>query len=169
MYSLIIQLASSLILPAGFLRQYNAVTESSTNAGDNAELLGGQPQVAAISVLLSGMALNQDSGSDSPVSPTSSSEPPSTVPKGAIVGGVMGGIAGIGLLIVMIWLYRRGIKGPRESPDPECVVTPFDLPVSALDQKSPRTSDPKQAIPGASSNPMIANSVLPPMRGRRYD
>ncbi|KAL0571842.1 hypothetical protein V5O48_010122 [Marasmius crinis-equi] len=140
-----------------YLKSYisnQAPTESSTNAGDNAEQLSGQPQVAAISALLSGMALDQDSN-------PSSSGPSSTVPRGYILGGVMGGIAGIGLLILAIWLYKRGIKGSREPTNPGCVVTPFDLPVSTLDQKSPRAGDSKQTKPGPSSNSMVSNSALP--------
>ncbi|KAL0565005.1 hypothetical protein V5O48_017030, partial [Marasmius crinis-equi] len=130
--------------------QYNAVTNISKLAGSDIYGLewdtkpsdigfSAQSQTAAISVLVSGMTLSQsgDSGTPTP-EPTSSINPSASVPKGAVAGGVVGGIAGIGLIILAIWLYKRGkhdwIKESRRPPDAEHIVNPFPLAESRLNE-----------------------------------
>ncbi|KAL0564461.1 hypothetical protein V5O48_017585, partial [Marasmius crinis-equi] len=120
--------------------QYYAVTNISRFPGSSIYGLewdekptgafNGQSQAAAISVLLGGMTLTQggDSGSPQP-NPTPSTNTSATVPEGAIAGSVMGGIAGISLIVLGIWLYRwQGYGWRKKSRKPsssQSIVDPF--------------------------------------------
>ncbi|KAL0578263.1 hypothetical protein V5O48_003727 [Marasmius crinis-equi] len=126
--------------------QYHAVTNISRFLGSNiygsewdkepSGTFSAQSQTAAISVLVSGMTLSQGGDSRSPdPDPMPSTNTSASVPKGAIAGVVAGGIAGIGLIVLAIWLYRRRKHWMRESSDPEHIVNPLPLLDSRLKEE----------------------------------
>ncbi|KAL0571297.1 hypothetical protein V5O48_010661, partial [Marasmius crinis-equi] len=150
-------------LKSYILNQYSAVVGISTTAGSNiygqtwngqaATQFSSEPQVAAISALLSGMLLDQDGDSvpESTPSPSPSPDRPSSVSTGAIIGGVLGGVVGVGIVILLVWRWRR--RKPRESKEalvPETAISPFHGPdpASAVTDKSRRAGDLHQNLRG---------------------
>ncbi|PBK86047.1 hypothetical protein ARMGADRAFT_1169272 [Armillaria gallica] len=117
--------------------QYNAVIEKATSGGSNIYGLPwtGPPrtsfssfnQTVAVTALLSVIQLEEDEpsskSSDNPTSsrtPTATMTTPPLPPKkngtGAIVGGVVGGLAILAVTIVCVLLYRRRLRQSNHTP-----------------------------------------------------
>ncbi|KAL0057579.1 hypothetical protein AAF712_015777 [Marasmius tenuissimus] len=125
--------------------QFNAVADLAKSGGSN--IYGPQyngpsgfqfnndSQAGAIAALLGGLTVGENNPSTEPPGtsdPSAGSPGPrsQSVPLGAIVGGVIGGIALAGLVAASLWVYRRRVRA--KSRDHE-TVTPWETPASFLD------------------------------------
>ncbi|KAL0060253.1 hypothetical protein AAF712_012963 [Marasmius tenuissimus] len=127
--------------------QFNAVADLATSEGSNiySPQYNGPPgaqfktdsQAGAIAALLGGLTVGGKNPSAEPPGtsdPSAESGPrPQSVPVGAIVGGVIGGIALAGLVAASLWVYRR--RARAKSRDHE-TVTPWEAPTPFLDTKA---------------------------------
>ncbi|KAJ8089978.1 hypothetical protein PM082_018556 [Marasmius tenuissimus] len=124
--------------------QFNAVADLARSEGSNiygpqydgprGAQFNSDSQAGAIAALLGGLTVGgNNSSTEPPGTPDSSagSGPRSrSVPVGAIVGGVIGGIALAGLVAASLWVYRRRVRA--KSRDHE-TVTPWEAPAPFLD------------------------------------
>jgi hypothetical protein len=92
---------------------------------------------------------------DGPGENTPEPKPRSTTPTGAIVGGTVGGVAGLGIIVAFVWLLKRRKAQQSKSEGPANASRP-ELGMNESKQTSPFTN---AAVPPSYHTPSAPSEI----------